>query len=152
MSQVSERPDEDTDLDPFEGRPMPRINIDAIIDLTDDEKVIVRGIMDIDSRLRATCPELELTSDGTPTVLTASTACVWREVAFYISPQADHSRLAWGQVFWFVGDGERQQELSDLAQRVAASVSAIERYGMLRWSRLPIFKRSREIWRRAATL
>jgi hypothetical protein len=119
MSQVSKR-SEDTERDPFEDKPMPRINIDAM-HLTDGEKVIVRGIVDVGGRLRETCPELESAGDGASTLLAASTACVWRGVAFYVSPRGEHSRLSEGNFFWFINDGRRRQALSELAQRVAAT-------------------------------
>ena len=132
-------------------QPMPAIAIDAIADLTEDERKIVEKILRPDGRLRASKPSVPKKVEikrpdrrwptyeliGEEAIRAGEAAYVWRMVAFQISPEPKHQHMpimADGDLNG-IGDEKqpRQEELDDLVKRIVDSVPATQWHGVTRW-------------------
>lgn len=65
---------------------------------------------------------------------------VWRNVAFYISPDPKHQCLPFGADFYLKGDWDQRNEkiktiLDPLVDRIVNSVPVEQRHGLKRWGR-----------------
>ena len=111
---------------------MPTINLDTAKDvLTADEFGLLTECVKADGTLRASKPK----------TATGEAQYLWRQIAFGISPKAQHQCMpvmAFCDLPQDDHDERRavEQRLDDLSNRIEKLVPVNERHGTLRWARL----------------
>lgn len=132
---------------------MPSIDVDNILSLTEDEKNLVRGILN-KGRLRASKPKVPDTIKvpnperiaGHDYAFSSEEdrrrgyiAYIWREVAFCVSPYSQHHCMPVCNDFNLEGSWTEKQpkmdELKKIVDKVINSIPKSQWYGIARWSR-----------------
>jgi hypothetical protein len=125
---------------------MPEINLDAIANLTDEEKSIVKQTLN-KGRLRASKPKKQETYTYQGRLyrrnLKGESAYVWRMLCFYLIDQHPHSCMPVSADFEVcdvsVPQSEvrkRVKELDIIVDKVMASLPSHVKRGLMRWQRV----------------
>lgn len=124
---------------------MPLISFNG---LTESEKTLATGIVATQGknkgRLRASKPKIEYTFEvkngrklRIPTAASGSTAYIWRQVAFIVSPISQHQCLPILADFDLPGDWQEARllakELDVIADKIVNSIPKSQWVGVLRW-------------------